>query len=284
MVSFSEAANRHGTDKGTLAGAAHGYSVVYDLLFAPYQSRRALDVLEIGLAIGGPELGGDVDRCVAGAPSLGMWFDCLDDPKIVGFDISDFKQFENDRFTFIRGDSGRTDDLKRVHELGRQFDIILDDGSHASFHQQVAMGSLFHLLKPGGLYVIEDLSWQPAEIESDLPGVPRTAKLLTDFVQSSRFEANDALDQDAARRLEEMISGVFLYDESELNSLAANYNARQGLPSIDRRGWRGRSGIARMSHAHFWLFAARRFMAAVQGSEFATWQAVKLAILQRRPE
>ena len=43
-----------------------------------------------------------------------------------------------------------------VSEMGSP-DIILDDGSHIARHQKKAFDVLFPLLKPGGLYVIEDL-------------------------------------------------------------------------------------------------------------------------------
>jgi hypothetical protein len=43
-----------GTDKGTVSGDAQGYTLVYEMLFAPMRD-RPINLLEIGLAIGGPE-------------------------------------------------------------------------------------------------------------------------------------------------------------------------------------------------------------------------------------
>ena len=57
-------ANAAGTDKGTRCGAAHGYSLIYDMVLSPLKERRDVDLLEMGLAIGGPELSGAVDRVV----------------------------------------------------------------------------------------------------------------------------------------------------------------------------------------------------------------------------
>ena len=37
---------------------------------------------------------------------------------------------------------------------------VLDDGSHASVHQQLTMGVFFPLLEPGGVYILEDLHYQ----------------------------------------------------------------------------------------------------------------------------
>jgi hypothetical protein len=36
-------------------------------------------------------------------------------------------------------------------------DIIIDDGSHVASHQKISFETLFPLLAPGGIYVIEDM-------------------------------------------------------------------------------------------------------------------------------
>jgi len=38
---------------------------------------------------------------------------------------------------------------------GQQFDLIIDDGSHQ--HQQAAVEQLWPLLRPGGVFVVEDI-------------------------------------------------------------------------------------------------------------------------------
>ncbi len=52
-----------------------------------------------------------------------------------------------------------TQDIKDV-------DIIIDDASHASHHQQNAFVTLFPKLRSGGLYIIEDLRWQRPAYEA----------------------------------------------------------------------------------------------------------------------
>ena len=49
---------------------------------------------------------------------------------------------------------------KRDQPLGSAapFDIIIEDGSHAQRDQQLNLAQLFPLLKPGGVYVVEDVS------------------------------------------------------------------------------------------------------------------------------
>jgi len=49
-------------------------------------------------------------------------------------------------------------DLEFLSKIDTQFDVIIDDGSHRSDHQITTFQYLFNNnLKPGGLYVVEDL-------------------------------------------------------------------------------------------------------------------------------
>ena len=58
----------------------------------------------------------------------------------------------------------------------RPFDIVIDDASHASTHQQIALACLFPHVTLGGFYFIEDLNRQPMALER--PDVPQTRTLL----------------------------------------------------------------------------------------------------------
>ncbi|MGC9269831.1 class I SAM-dependent methyltransferase [Acidiphilium sp.] len=175
--SLTDLANRAGSDKGSACSFAHRYTDLYDLIFFPYRD-RAIDFLELGLAVGGPETReGRVERKVA-SPSVAMWLDYFTAARIFGFDISDFSHIRHERFRFIRGDAGKIDDLERLAAAAAQFDIILDDASHASYHQQLAFRTLWPRLAPGGLYIIEDLHWQSPVFEAALPPVPLTRTLF----------------------------------------------------------------------------------------------------------
>jgi len=44
-----------------------------------------------------------------------------------------------------------------VKEMGGSLDVVLDDGSHVSSHISISFNLLFPSLRPGGLYVIEDI-------------------------------------------------------------------------------------------------------------------------------
>lgn len=294
LKSITKLANEFGTDKGTQIAASHGYSLIYELLFAPLRHLPRVDILEMGLARGGPEVGGQVNRKIAGAPSLDTWLSYFQNSHVVGFDISDFSEIRHERFTFFRGDSGRLEDVQQLRSIPfattngetdevatRLFDIIIDDASHASYHQQLGLSVLFDSLKPGGIYVIEDLGWQPESIERDLPSVPLTSDLLTRFSASGIFPTTAAIPADAARMLEREISCVCMFDESLLNAMGDSYNRRFNLPKVLRSGWRGKRGVIRMLDPYFWLYSVRRFRQSLVATEFTNHQSVKLAILQR---
>lgn len=177
MKSLTDLANQYKSDKGSEVGAKHNYTPIYEFLFRPY-AEKSLKFLEIGLLRGGPELGGSVDRETFAPPSIQMWLDFFQSADVVGFDISDFSKFESQRFKFVRGDSGDTDALQRLVDEHGPFDIVIDDASHASFHQLKAFEVIFPTQPSGGMYIIEDLHWQPKDIEAQLPPCPTGRQFL----------------------------------------------------------------------------------------------------------
>ena len=93
--------------------------------------------------------------------------------------------------------------------IGGKFDIIIDDGSHASHHQQVSFATLFRHLADGGLYIIEDLHFQPAELE--LPEITRTRDFLYGL-STLRRGMRLAIDQAEFGYLAENIYSIQFFD------------------------------------------------------------------------
>ncbi|MER9197302.1 hypothetical protein NKJ52_24360 [Mesorhizobium australicum] len=188
-------ANNFGSDKGSamtpLGLAPNKYTYIYDLTFDSFR-HESINLLELGLAVGGPEVGGPRDRKVI-PPSVQMWLTYFSKAQVFGFDISDFSHIAHPRFTFVRGDAGAEADLRKLAEIANGFDVIIDDASHASFHQQLAFKVLFPCLRPGGLYIIEDLGWQPYIYESILPEVPKTAEFFVSYFEHRKYINNPVL-------------------------------------------------------------------------------------------
>ena len=208
-------ADKFGSDKGTLS-EAHGYTRVYSRLFEKFRDRKII-LLEIGLhrfdvdrRRDGAAQGETKPAIARKAPSLEMWRSYFPRGKIFGFDIDDFSTVSIDRCTILRGDMASPDDLKRLTDsIGEPIDIVIDDGSHASHHQQIALGHIFPHVKPGGMYVIEDLGWQPPPIERD--GAPKTRDLLRDLQVNGTFKS-PFVSPDQRLGIEQTIDGVQLFD------------------------------------------------------------------------
>lgn len=165
-------AAKYNSDKGLTIFPFHGYSVHYAKLFETFKY-QSINILEIGLAR-------QTDRLSVGVtcPSLCMWLDYFPNANVYGFDLDDFSSVQLSRARIFRGDQGNVEDLLRVIAQCPRFDIIIDDGSHASYHQQVTLKTLFPYLVSNGLYIIEDLLWQPDDLEASLPPVCKTRDFL----------------------------------------------------------------------------------------------------------
>jgi hypothetical protein len=147
---------KYGSDKGP---DQHGYTDVYHELLSSLRDTE-FTMLEIGL------LNHNIQRATGGfsfdrAPSLEMWREYFPRARIVGFDIADFSNVTLDSVSTLRGDQSSREDLSQIAQLSGSYDLIIDDALHASRHQQVTLGYLFPLLKQGGIYIIEDLHYQP---------------------------------------------------------------------------------------------------------------------------
>lgn len=217
-VNLTDLADRYGSDKGS---TKHRYTELYHMLFSPFRN-RAITFLEMGLQIGGPEHGASADRKTTDLPSVRMWLEFFSRARIHGLDVSDFSWFSADRFTFHRCDMDARENIALAAAHMPNFDIILDDASHASHHQQNAFLELFPKLKPGGLYIIEDLRWQPDAYER--PGITKTAELFRAFSETRTFRHGDPAVEAEFAALAPAISGCFLfqvrYDKARRDQVA----------------------------------------------------------------
>jgi len=176
-------ADRYDTDKNRRSGNRHFYTRVYDRLLSPrrFALRR---LMEIGLSNWSrPEI-----------PSVELWQTYFPFCYVIGVDRADFSRFHNDRFSSFVCDQSRREQLREVAaqlEPG-SLDVIIDDGSHASFDQQTTFRELFPLLADGGWYFIEDLDWQP--IGEDASKITPTKRLLREIRDIGEARSIDPLE------------------------------------------------------------------------------------------
>jgi len=131
----------------------------YESFFAPRQNFRPQNIFELGLWDGG---------------SLAFWFEIFRPKKQVGVDI--MQREDSNYFRRYREDRGLGERLKSywgvdqadkqtLREIvGREFDspldLVIDDASHLYDPTKSSFDCLFPLLRPGGLYIIEDWAWE----------------------------------------------------------------------------------------------------------------------------
>ena len=148
MKTLPELAHLYATDKRE---EDHNYVTFYEKYFEPLRDLK-LDICEIGIL----EHPDKINRPYGGA-SLLMWRDYFHNSGIYGIDINDHSYLNKEERirTYVADQSNREQLGKLFNDL--QMDIIIEDGGHWMHQQQISLGMLFKNVKPGGIFVIEDL-------------------------------------------------------------------------------------------------------------------------------
>jgi predicted methyltransferase len=190
VLNLTDLADARGLDQGS---AKHGFTELYQMLLNPLRG-RAIHMGLLGLSE---------------PAAVDMWLEYLTKAKLTGIDADAFAGDRNERLKTIRATSDSVETLERAAQNSDPFDVILDDASHASHHQQHAFSALFPKLKSGGLYIVEDLRFQPKALEKS--GYPRTAVLFQGYLREGGFAHPNADIQESLNSFREDISGCFIF-------------------------------------------------------------------------
>ena len=166
------------------------------MLFLPY---RTQDITFL-------ELWDAPDNAPAAA---GIWLEYFSRAQIHALDRVEHPAIDDARFHLTRCDTDTPASLGATAAALPAPDIVIDDASHASHHQQDAFLTLFPVLKPGGLYIIEDLRSQPPDIER--AGITTTATLFQSYLAKRSFAHSDPDTAARFNALANQISGCFLF-------------------------------------------------------------------------
>jgi demethylmacrocin O-methyltransferase len=217
---LSELSSRYLTPKW---GSLHWFTPHYDRHFSSYRDQQ-VRVLEIG--VGGykhPEWGGG---------SLRMWKHFFHRGEIYGLDIVDKSHFDAPRITTLRGDQSDPDYLRSIAEEYGPFDIVIDDGSHINDHIRTSFQALFPHVRPGGLYVIEDLwtaYWSGFGGNEDPKQYSGTSLgLLKSLVDSIQHEELPEAGDHRPGYVDQHVVGMHLYHN--LAFVEKGTNAEGGIP------------------------------------------------------
>ena len=118
----------------------------YDRFYPTYLERlrdKEFNMLEIGI----DEMG-----------SFKLWSEYFPKAKMWGVDIEP-KESTFDKLTIIQADQSVPEGIEKISLLSpKDCEFIIDDGSHVPEHQIKTFHKLFQdNLKPGGVYIIEDI-------------------------------------------------------------------------------------------------------------------------------
>jgi hypothetical protein len=202
---LDQLANLYSTDKGTLYPnpSRHGYAPLYDTLLTKWRE-DPIRMLEIGIKM----------EFTEGGHSVNMWKHYFENAFIFTFDIENMHDHpaikNNTRVSFFQGDQSNRTDLQNMYESfgNKDFDFILEDGSHQHHHQMISLGQLFKYVKSGGYYILEDMS---------IPNRPvccirndETFNLIYKLKETGKIESEYLL-PDEKEYLENNISGIEIY-------------------------------------------------------------------------
>jgi hypothetical protein len=133
-MTLHELGLKHNTDKATY----HGFCKIYDNIFKDLRNKD-IRFLEIGIASGS---------------SLKMWSDYFELAEINGADILDRKYLDDIRIKTYQINQEVDEELNLIPG---EFHIIVEDGGHTMFQQQITLKNMMRKLKSGGFYILEDL-------------------------------------------------------------------------------------------------------------------------------
>lgn len=150
LLTLDEIAIKHGTDKATVhPGNPHCYTPHYERYFDALKY-EPIRFIEIG---------------VGGGESIQTWLDYFPRAKVYGVDIvRDTNPWNTPipkahvRYQFVCGSQSDPTFWKCfAADHGGDWDVVVDDGGHTSEQIITTFNGLWHAVKPGGLYCIEDL-------------------------------------------------------------------------------------------------------------------------------
>ena len=206
--SLPELCDTFRTDK---CAEAHNFLEIYEPLFEPMRD-DSIRFFEIGILSGLSHL---------------MWVNYFQNAEVFGIDIRDYTVAAagSGIKTYVADQANRKDLYAFMRASGANFDVILDDGGHAMDHQQISLGCMFQAVKPGGMFIIEDVhtslpamypdsSFHVNDLETNT-----TLLMLETYIRTGKISSEYMLDVEA-EYLEKHIERIELhYRTNERHSI-----------------------------------------------------------------
>ncbi|MFE4973653.1 hypothetical protein ACFRAR_16265 [Kitasatospora sp. NPDC056651] len=208
---------RHDSDKW---GGLHWFAPLYERHLHHLRT-QPVRVLEIGI--------GGYDDPAHGGGSLKMWKHYFPRGLVFGVDLFDKSGLDQQRLHTLKADQSDPAQLLDIAERHGPFDIVIDDGSHVNEHIRTTFRALYPHVRPGGLYVIEDLwtSYAPGFGGNEDPEAcgTTTLGLVKQLVDDLHYEEQPAKPADGVGA---SLAGLHLY--RNIAFLEKGRNAEGGIP------------------------------------------------------
>jgi len=191
---------------GKVSDKWESYLGYYDALFGPLR-QLPVSILEIGVQNGG---------------SLDTWSEFFKSgQRFVGCDINPkcgSLKYDDPRISVVVGDANTPSGYQAIRAISSDFDIVIDDGSHLSMDVLNSFVNYFPMVKPGGLYVVEDTH----TIYFDQYG----GGILNDHGAYAFF-----------KRLIDVVNFQFWRDQMSINTYFRTFFPLESTPSFILEGW-----------------------------------------------
>lgn len=205
------------------------YFDVYHQYFNKFRGQETVNILEIGVQNGG---------------SLQMWREYFGvGAKIWGVDVDPnckaVQQYYKDKYgdeniQVIIGDQGDRSFLETLKKTLPPLDIVIDDGGHY-FHQQInSFEVLYPLVKPGGVYLVEDVH---TSYWDNMGGGTRKPGTFIEYAKIKLDELNawHAPDQPGLTDVTNTTYGISFYDSIVVFTKKNPRQLQQGPPRTESR-------------------------------------------------
>lgn len=200
--------------------------------FTPHYAHHLARFRELPVRVFEIGIGGYQDPA-AGGGSLLIWKRYFRRGQVFGLDLFPKHGLDAPRLRTLQGDQSDPGFLISLAEQHGPFDIVIDDGSHVSDHILTSFDALFPYLRPGGLYVIEDLwtaFWPGYGGDGeDLDRADTSMGLLKSLLDALHYEERAKGRAEAAAGIAGQVVGVHVYHN--LAFIEKGTNAQGGIPS-----------------------------------------------------
>ena len=196
----------HRNKTGKVSDKWASYLPYYDQLFAPLR-KQPITLLEIGV-----QNGGSLETWSNYFDSATLLLGCDIDPKCAEL------RYDDPRVKVVVGDANVGTTFAAINAICNQFDVVIDDGSHKSNDVLNSFVNYFPMVKPGGVYVVEDAH---CLYMNDFGG-----GVLHEFGAYAFF-----------KRLVDVVSFQFWHEQVSINTYLRTFFDTSATPTFIQEGW-----------------------------------------------